>query len=49
MSKDSENHHSKHDGKDIKHIEPEKKDHRSIKNKRYEKELRKLEIELIKL
>jgi len=49
MSKDSEKHPSKHEGNDLKHVETEKKDHRSIKNKRYEKELRKLEIELIKL
>ena len=49
MSKDSEKKHSKHEGEDLKHVEAEKKDHRSIKTKRYEKELRKLEIELIKL
>jgi polyphosphate kinase 2 len=49
MSKDSEKKHSKHKGKHLKHIEPEKKDHRLISKKRYYKELRKLEIELIKL
>jgi len=49
MSKDSEKHPSKHEGKHLKHVEPEKKDHKLIKDKRYEKELLKLEIELIKL
>ena len=49
MSKDSEKKHSKHDDKHLKHIEPEKKDHRLISKKKYNKELRKLEIELIKL
>ena len=49
MSKDLENKHSKHEGKHLKHVEPEKKDHKLIKAKRYEKELLKLEIELIKL
>lgn len=49
MSKNSEKHHSKHEGQDIKQVEPEKKDHKLIKDKRYEKELLKLEIELIKL
>ncbi len=49
MSNDSEKKHSKHEGKHLKHIEPEKKDHRLISKKRYNKELRKLEIELIKL
>jgi polyphosphate kinase len=49
MSKDPENNHSKHEGKDLKHIESEKRDRRRIKNKIYEMELRKLEIELIKL
>ncbi|MBN1998515.1 polyphosphate kinase 2 [candidate division KSB1 bacterium] len=33
----------------IKQIEPEKKDHRKIKNKVYEKELANLQIELVKL
>jgi polyphosphate kinase len=33
----------------MKHIESEKKEHRSISKKKYNKELRKLEIELIKL
>ncbi len=42
MSKDSEKKHSKH-------VEDEKKDHRSISKKKYNKELRKLDIELIKL
>ena len=49
MSKDHEKKHSKHDGKHLKHVEPEKKDHRLISKKRYNKELRKIEIELIKL
>ena len=49
MSKDSEKKHSKHEGKSLKNIESEKKDHRTIKDKVYEKELAKLEIELIKL
>jgi polyphosphate kinase 2 len=49
MSKDSAKHHSKHEDKGLKHIESEKKDHRSISNKKYKKELRKLEVELIKL
>ncbi|HZL09397.1 MAG TPA: polyphosphate kinase 2 [Prolixibacteraceae bacterium] len=49
MSKDSENKHSKHDGKGLKHIENEKKDHRSISKKKYKKEIRKLNIELVKL
>jgi polyphosphate kinase 2 len=49
MGKDPEKKHSKHEGKHLKHVEPEKKDHRLISKKRYNKELRKLEIELIKL
>jgi len=49
MGKDSEKKHSKHEGKHLKHVEPEKKDHRLISKKRYNKELKKLEIELIKL
>ncbi|BBE17542.1 hypothetical protein AQPE_1698 [Aquipluma nitroreducens] len=49
MSNNSEKKHSKHGGKHLKHIEPEKKDHRLISKKKYNKELRKLEIELIKL
>jgi polyphosphate kinase 2 len=49
MSNDSEKHPEKHEGEDLKHVETEKKDHRTIKDKRYEEELRKLEIELIKL
>ncbi len=49
MSKDSEKSHSKHEGKKAKHIESEKKNHKSIKAKRYKKELRKLHVELIKL
>lgn len=49
MSKDPEEKHSKHLLKDLQHVESEMKNHKSIKNKRYEKELRKLEIELIKL
>jgi len=49
MSKDSEKKHSKHEGKGLKNIESEKKDRRTIKDKVYEIELAKLEIELIKL
>ena len=49
MGKDSDKKHSRHEGKHLKHVEPEKKDHRLISKKRYNKELRKLEIELIKL
>ncbi|HAQ21375.1 MAG TPA: polyphosphate kinase 2 [Prolixibacteraceae bacterium] len=49
MGKNSDNKQSKHEGKHPKHVEPEKKDHRLISKKKYYKELRKLEIELIKL
>ena len=49
MNNKSEKKHSKSPGKGLKHIESEKKNHKSIKSKRYRKELRKLEIELIKL
>ncbi len=49
MSKDSEKKHPKHEGKDLKHVEDEKKDHRSISKKKYKKELSKLKIELIRL
>ena len=49
MSKDPEENHSKHLLKDLQHVESEMKNHKSIKNKRYKKELRKLDIELIKL
>ena len=49
MGKNSENHHSKHEDEKHKHVEPERKDHKLISDKRYEKELQKLEIELIKL
>jgi polyphosphate kinase 2 len=49
MSKDSEKYPSKHEDKGLKHIESEKKDHLTIKDKVYEKELAKLEFELIKL
>lgn len=49
MGENSEKHHSKHERKEHKHIEPEKKDHKLIGNKRYEKELKKLEYELVKL
>ena len=49
MGKDSEKKHSKHEGKGLKHVESEKKDHKSIKDKRYKKELRKLHVELIRL
>ena len=49
MGKNSEKKHSKHVEAGMQHVETEKKDHRSISNKHYEKELRKLEIELINL
>jgi len=49
MNKDSEKRHSKHDGEKPEHVEPEKKDHKLISDKRYEKELEKLEYELVKL
>ncbi len=49
MGKHSGKKHSDHEDKDLMHVESEKKDHRSISNKRYEKELRKLEVELINL
>ncbi len=49
MSKDSEKQHSKHEGKYLKHVESEKKDHSSIKAKKYKKEIRELNVELIKL
>ena len=41
--------HSRHLDKELKPIETEKKDHSSISKKKYNKEIRKLEIELIKL
>jgi polyphosphate kinase 2 len=49
MSKNSDPKHSKHPKKGIRHVESEKKDHRSISKKKYNKELLKLEVELIKL
>lgn len=49
MSKNSVKKRSKHPQEGMQHIESEKKDHRSISKKRYKKELRKLEIELIRL
>ena len=49
MGKNSDKHHSKHEGPDLKHVESEIKDHRKIKDEVYLEELRKLEIELIKL
>jgi len=49
MNKDSEKKHAKHLGKGLKHIESEKKDSNSISKKKYKKEIRKLDIELIKL
>ena len=49
MSKNQEKHHSKQEEKGTKHVESEKKDHRSISDKKYKKELQKLEVELIKL
>jgi polyphosphate kinase 2 len=47
MGKNSDKHHSKHEDQD--HNDSEKKDHRKIKDEEYLEELRKLEIELIKL
>lgn len=41
--------HSKHLDKELKHVESEKKDNSSISKKKYNKEIRKLDIELIKL
>ena len=49
MSKDSEEKHSKHAGKGVQQVESERKNHKSIKAKRYKKELRKLGLELIRL
>lgn len=49
MGKNSEKKHSKHEDAGLKHVESEKKDHRSISKKKYNKELRKLNVELIKL
>ena len=49
MGKNSDKHHSKHEGNDLNHVESEIKDHRKIKDDVYLEELRKLEIELIKL
>lgn len=49
MGKNSEKKHSKELEDGMKHIESEKKDHRVISKKKYNKELRKLEVELIKL
>lgn len=49
MGKDSEKHHSKHEGQHLQQVESEKKIHKSIKKKRYNEEMDKLEFELIKL
>ncbi|MFA5327545.1 MAG: polyphosphate kinase 2 [Prolixibacteraceae bacterium] len=49
MGKNSEKKQSKHADKGLKHVESEKKDHRSISKKKYNKELGLLEIELIRL
>lgn len=49
MGKNSDKKHSKHGRKHPKHVESELKDHRLIGKKKYNKELRKLEIELILL
>ena len=49
MSKDPEKKRLRLEGKGLKRIENEKKDHKVISKKRYNKELRKLEVELIKL
>lgn len=48
MSKNSGKHQSKDETSRLNHIESIEKEHRSISKKRYNKELRKLEIELIK-
>lgn len=40
---------SGHKNTELKHVESEKKDHSSISKKKYNREIRKLEIELIKL
>ena len=49
MGKNSEKKHPKHEEPVMQHVEAEKKDYRSIGKKKYNKEIRKLEIELIKL
>jgi len=49
MGKNSDKHHSKHEGHDHNRDESEIKDHHKIKDEVYLEELRKLEIELIKL
>lgn len=49
MSKNSEKKHARPEEEGLKHVETEKRDPRSISKKKYNKELRKLEIELIKL
>ena len=49
MSKNSDKKHSKHLDDGLKSIESEKRDHQVISKKKYNKELRKLEVELIKL
>ncbi len=49
MGKNSEKKHSRHLEAGMQHIETEKKDHRSISKKKYNKAIQKLEVELIKL
>lgn len=49
MSKNPDKKHSKHEEPGMKHVETEDKDPRSIRKKKYNKEILKLEIELIKL
>ena len=49
MGKNEEKKHKKHHASKLRHVETEKKDQRSISNKRYKKELKKLDMELIKL
>lgn len=49
MGKNSEKKRHKHEEAGLKHVESEKKDHRVISKRKYNKELRKLEVELIKL
>lgn len=49
MSKNLEKKHSKHSIDGLKQVESEKKDHQLISKKKYNKALRKLELELIKL
>src|SRR5512133_835332 len=49
MAEESENEQTNGIGNVLKHVESKKKDHRTIKDKVYMKELHKLEVELVKL